>query len=88
MLIVCFKNSYKKFYFLFIECKYYYKLSAIPKYGPCEFKALQFPVTICFNIDDKSQGWSLKLSGIDLREDCFSHGQFYVTYSKANSPTS
>lgn len=30
-------------------------------------------------ICDKSQGWFLKLSGIDLREDCFSHGQFYVT---------
>lgn len=29
---------------------------------------------------NKSQGRILKYTGVSKREDCFSHGQFYVAY--------
>ena len=29
----------------------------------------------------KSQRQTLKFAGVDLRQDCFSHGQFYVACS-------
>lgn len=31
------------------------------------------------------EGQTLKFVGIDLREDCFSHGQFYVGASRLSS---
>ncbi|KAF0693444.1 ATP-dependent DNA helicase PIF1-like, partial [Aphis craccivora] len=31
---------------------------------------------------NKSKGQSLIMAGISLREECFSHGQFYVTCFK------
>ncbi|CAH2108267.1 unnamed protein product [Euphydryas editha] len=37
---------------------------------------------------NKSQGQTLKFAGIDLREHCFSHGQFYVACSRVSSPNS
>jgi len=44
-----------------------------------EFKRIQFPIKVCFAMTiNKSQGQSLNMAGINLREDCFSHGQFYV----------
>ncbi|XP_077264817.1 uncharacterized protein LOC143898893 [Temnothorax americanus] len=54
-----------------------------------EFKRLQFPIKVCFAMTiNKSQGQSLKVAGIDLSEDCFSHGQFYVACSRVSSPNS
>lgn len=53
---------------------------------PFEFKRLQFPVKVCFAITiNKSQGQTLSLAGLDLRDDCFSHGQFYVACSRVSS---
>ncbi|XP_063930337.1 uncharacterized protein LOC135142550 [Zophobas morio] len=44
---------------------------------------LQFPLKVCFAITiNKAQGQTLKMAGIDLMEDCFSHGQFYVACSR------
>ena len=31
---------------------------------------------------NKSQGQSLKVTGIDLTKECFSHGQLYVAMSR------
>jgi len=35
---------------------------------------------------NKAQGQSLQFAGIDLRNDCFSHGQLYVASSRVGSP--
>lgn len=54
-----------------------------------EFKRLQFPVKVCYAMTiNKAQGQSLKMAGIDLRNDCFSHGQLYVACSRVSSPDS
>ncbi|KAF0746457.1 ATP-dependent DNA helicase PIF1-like [Aphis craccivora] len=37
---------------------------------------------------NKSQGQSLSMAGIDLRDECFSHRQFYVAYSRVSSASS
>ncbi|XP_063912264.1 ATP-dependent DNA helicase pif1-like [Zophobas morio] len=43
----------------------------------------KFPLKVCFAITiNKAQGQTLKMAGIDLMEDCFSHGQFYVACSR------
>ncbi|XP_008178533.1 uncharacterized protein LOC103307889 [Acyrthosiphon pisum] len=56
---------------------------------PFEFKRLQFPIKVSFSMTiNKSQGQSLKIAGIDLSDDCFTHGQFYVACSRVSSPTS
>lgn len=69
---------------VFIPC-----IPLIPSEYPFEFKRLQFPLKVCFAMTiNKSQGQSLKVAGIDLREDCFSHGQFYVACSRVSSPSS
>ena len=52
------------------------------------FIRLQFPVRVCFAMTiNKAQGQSIsgKL-GLDLRHDCFSHGQLYVALSRATHP--
>ena len=36
----------------------------------------------------RSLGKTLKVAGIDLREDCFWHGQLYVAFSRVSSPNS
>jgi len=65
------------------------RIPLIPSEYPFEFKRLQFPLKVCFAMTiNKSQGQSLKVAGIDLREDCFSHGQFYVACSRVSSPSS
>jgi hypothetical protein len=44
---------------------------------------LQFPATLAFAITiNKSQGQC----GVDLRSQCFSHGQLYVACSSVGSP--
>lgn len=65
------------------------RIPLIPNDIPFEFKRLQFPVKVCFAMTiNKSQGQTLKFAGIDLREHCFSHGQFYVACSRVSSPNS
>lgn len=55
--------------------------------SPVKFRRLQFPVKICFAVKiNKSQGQTLNMAGIDLRQKCFSHGQFYVACSRVSKP--
>lgn len=63
------------------------RIPLIPTDHPFEFKRLQFPLKVCFAMTiNKSQGQSLRFAGVDLREGCFSHGQFYVACSRVSSP--
>lgn len=63
------------------------KIPIIPSNLPFQFKRFQFPVKLCFAISiNKSQGLALKTVGVDLRHDCFSHGQVYVAFSRVSSP--
>jgi len=65
------------------------RIPIIPSDYPFQFKRMQFPVKVCFAMTiNKSQGQTLKTVGIDLREDCFTHGQFYVACSRVSTPTS
>jgi ATP-dependent DNA helicase PIF1 len=60
----------------------------IPSDYPFEFRRLQFPLRVCFAMTtNKSQGQSLREAGIDVRQDCFSHGQFYVACSRVSKPS-
>ena len=55
---------------------------------PFSFTRLQFPVRLCFSMTiNKAQGQTFKHVGVDLREDCFSHGQLYVAASRTGSPS-
>ena len=50
---------------------------------PCPFGRIQYPVKVCFAITiDKAQGQSFNCVGVDLRDNCFSHGQLYVALSR------
>ncbi|XP_050055002.1 uncharacterized protein LOC126549554 [Aphis gossypii] len=65
------------------------RIKKIPTDYPFELKGIQFPLKVCFVITiNKSQGQSLSMTGIDLREECFSHGQFYITCSRVSSASS
>lgn len=65
------------------------RIPLIPNNLPFDFKRLQFPLKVCFAMTiNKSQGQTLKFAGVDLRQDCFSHGQFYVACSRVSSPQS
>ena len=52
------------------------------------FKRVQFPVRVCFGLTtNKSQGSSFGgRLGLDLRDECFSHGQLYVALSRTTHP--
>jgi len=51
-----------------------------------QFQRMQFPVKVCFAMTiNKSQGKTLKFAGINVREDCFSHGQLYVACSRIST---
>ena len=44
---------------------------------------MQFPLQLCYACTlNKSQGQTLNVVGIDLREDTFSHGQTYVGFGR------
>jgi len=48
-----------------------------------EFKRLQFPVRLAFTMSiNKTQVQPFKVTGVDLTEPCFSHGQLYVVLSR------
>lgn len=65
------------------------RIPLIPSDYPFEFKRVQFPLKLCFTMTiNKSQGQSFKMAGIDLSEDCFSHGQLYVACSRVSSANS
>jgi len=56
---------------------------------PLQFKRMQFPVKTCSDITiNKSQRHTLKITGIDIREDCFSYGQINVASSRVSTTTS
>ncbi|XP_045456894.1 uncharacterized protein LOC123666920 [Melitaea cinxia] len=59
------------------------RIAMIPSELPFQFKRLQFPIKLAFGITiNKAQGQTLKVAGIDLTDQCFSHGQLYVALSR------
>ncbi|XP_076290998.1 uncharacterized protein LOC143214169 [Lasioglossum baleicum] len=64
------------------------RIPIIPTNFPFQFKRIQFPISVCFAMTiNKAQGQMLQIAGIDVRSDCFSHGQFYVACSRVTSPS-
>ena len=62
------------------------KIPIVPSEITFQFKRLQFPVKLAFAITvNKSQGQTLKICGLHLETNCFSHGQFYVCCSRTSS---
>lgn len=58
----------------------------IPSDSPILFKRLQYAVKISLTLTiNKSQGQTYSLVGIDLRKQCFSHGQLYVGLSRVGT---
>ena len=53
---------------------------------PFQMQRKQFPVRLCFSITaNKAQGQTLQTVGIYIKNDFFSHGQFYVAMSRVGS---
>ena len=68
------------------QCVFIPRIPLIPSDCPFEFKRLQFPIKLCFAMTiNKAQGQSLRIAGIDLRDPCFSHGQFYAACSRVSN---
>jgi hypothetical protein len=54
---------------------------------PKQFKRLSFPTKVSFAITiKKAQSRTFQYVSIDLRTDCFLHGQFYVGLSRTGNP--
>jgi ATP-dependent DNA helicase PIF1 len=63
------------------------RIPMIPMDIPFQFKRVQFPFRLAFAITiNKAQGQSFELCDLDLRTDCFSHGQVYVACSRVSKP--
>ncbi|CAI6367710.1 unnamed protein product [Macrosiphum euphorbiae] len=63
------------------------RIPIIPTDFPTSYKGLQFPVNISFVLTiNKSQGQTFSMVSIDLRKECFSHGQLYVVLCRVGSP--
>ena len=63
------------------------RIPLIPTDLPFAFKRIQFPVRLAYAITiNKAQGQSLGVTGLDLKDECFSHGQLYVGMSRAKDP--
>jgi len=59
------------------------RIPLIPTESPIPFKRIQFPIKVCFAMTfNKAQGQTISFVGLDLREQCFSHGQLYVGCSR------
>ena len=55
------------------------RIPLMPSDMPFDFKRLQFPLRISFAMSiNKAQGETLKVVGLNLETQCFSHGQQYV----------
>ena len=53
---------------------------------PFQFSRLQFLVKLAFAMTiNKSQGQTVRVTGVHLRQQCFSHGQFYVACSRVSA---
>lgn len=56
---------------------------------PFQFKRLQFPIRLAYAMTiNKAQGQSLQVCGLNLEQECFSHGQLYVACSRVGKPSS
>lgn len=56
---------------------------------PFQFKRLQFPIRLAYAMTiNKAQGQSLQVCGLNLEQQCFSHGQLYVACSRVGKPSS
>lgn len=61
------------------------RIPLIPSDHPVHFKRLQFPVKLCFALTiNKAQGQTFNVVGVDLTEECFTHGQLYVAASRVS----
>ncbi|VDN00534.1 unnamed protein product [Onchocerca ochengi] len=59
------------------------RIPVIPTDTPFQFKRLRFPIRLMFAFTiNKAQGQSLELCCLNLKTDCFSHGQLYVAYPR------
>lgn len=80
--------------FIFTRCKmgkavFLPKISLIPSGYHFQFKRLQFSVNVCYAMTiNKAQGHFLKVSEVDLKNDCFFHTQLYVACSRISSSDS
>ncbi|XP_043259365.1 uncharacterized protein LOC122403185 [Colletes gigas] len=64
------------------------RIPLIPTDMPFEFKRIQFPVRLAFAMTiNKAQGQSLDVCGLNLENECFSHGQLYVACSRVGKPS-
>lgn len=51
-----------------------------------QLKRLQYPARVCYAMTiNKAQERSLEMAGMDLRANCFSHGQLCVASSRVSS---
>lgn len=64
------------------------RIPMIPTDTPIQFKRVQFPVRLAFAMTiNKAQGQSMQICGLDLENQCFSHGQLYVACSRVGKPS-
>lgn len=63
------------------------RIPFVPMDMVVEFRRIQFPIKLAFAITiNKSQGQTLRVAGLDLTNQCFTHGQLYVACSRVSSP--
>lgn len=63
------------------------RIPIIPTDLPFQFKRVQFSLKTAFAMTiNKAQGQTLKVGGVHLEKDCFSHGQLYVACSRVSTP--
>jgi hypothetical protein len=55
--------------------------------SPLRVRRRQFPLMLAYSMTGhKSQGQTIEYVGVDLRTDCFTHGQLYVLLSRVRRP--